>query len=87
MTTIKMCDAFIEIPADLWASCYCKLPAGHDGKHSAHYPTEHLQELMDAAETDARTIQILTRQLAALRSAHYPAERAMRDRIEKQESA
>jgi hypothetical protein len=29
--------------------------------------TEHLQELMDAAETDARTIQILTRQLAALR--------------------
>jgi hypothetical protein len=53
MTTIKMCDAFIEIPADLWASCYCKLPAGHDGKHSAH----------------------------------YPAERSMRDRIEKQESA
>lgn len=34
------CEEWIEIPADPWASTYCKLPAGHAGAHSAHYPAE-----------------------------------------------
>lgn len=37
---MKLCDAFIKAPGDGWASCFCKLPAGHDGPHSAHYPAE-----------------------------------------------
>lgn len=31
------CDHFIEIPDNPWAGTYCKLLAGHWGKHSAHY--------------------------------------------------
>jgi len=33
-----LCDHFIEVDDDPWAGTYCKLPAGHDGPHSAHYP-------------------------------------------------
>lgn len=32
------CDHYIEVEGDVWAGTYCKLPAGHDGDHSAHYP-------------------------------------------------
>jgi hypothetical protein len=36
----RFCDVYIEVPADPWAGTYCKLLAGHEGKHSAHYPPE-----------------------------------------------
>lgn len=34
----SLCDHYIE--GEPWAGTYCKLPAGHGGQHSAHYP-EH----------------------------------------------
>ncbi len=34
----SFCDAFIEHPSDPHGSTFCKLLAGHDGDHSAHYP-------------------------------------------------
>ncbi len=33
------CDFFVEHSADEWGGTYCKLPFGHGGEHSAHYPT------------------------------------------------
>jgi hypothetical protein len=36
----NFCEEFIEVNADPWAGTYCKLLAGHDGAHSAHYPKE-----------------------------------------------
>lgn len=37
---MSFCEHFIEIKGDFWAGTYCKLRAGHDGAHSAHYPVE-----------------------------------------------
>jgi hypothetical protein len=36
----KFCGYFIEVAGDPYAGTYCKLLAGHDGAHSAHYPAE-----------------------------------------------
>ena len=38
---MRECDHYIEFPEDPWTGTYCKLPAGHDGPHSAHYPKDH----------------------------------------------
>lgn len=36
------CEHFIE--SGEWGGTYCKLLAGHDGEHSAHYPPESSQQ-------------------------------------------
>lgn len=36
----RLCDEYLDIPSRPWAATYCKLPDGHDGGHSAHYPAE-----------------------------------------------
>jgi hypothetical protein len=34
------CGHYIGSVRDPWGGTYCKLPGGHDGPHSAHYPSE-----------------------------------------------
>jgi hypothetical protein len=34
---VRFCDEFIDHPTDPHGGTYCKLLAGHDGPHSAHY--------------------------------------------------
>lgn len=34
------CDVYIDNAIDAFAGTYCKLPAGHAGEHSPHYPPD-----------------------------------------------
>lgn len=34
----RFCEEFVAVSRDPWAGAYCKLPAGHEGDHSPHYP-------------------------------------------------
>lgn len=43
------CEEFLEVASDPWAGTYCKLPAGHAGTHSAHYPAEPNYEKPEAS--------------------------------------
>lgn len=36
----SLCDNYIDVRGWDWIGTYCKLPAGHDGPCSAHYPAE-----------------------------------------------
>lgn len=38
--SVRFCNEFIDSGGDGWGGTYCKLPAGHRGDHSAHYPSE-----------------------------------------------
>lgn len=60
----RLCEDFVAMDDDPWASTYCKLPCGHDGDHSAHYPKG---DALSSFERLEGTVDILVAALALAR--------------------
>lgn len=64
----SFCDEYIttgDPRADAWGGCYCKLLAGHDGPHSAHYPHERTDRNTCRDERSDQALERSSRRVGA----------------------